>query len=86
MQQKIKDKFNYLKTHPNSGLRISVGLLLILGGFLGALPILGFWMLPLGLILLSVDFPWAKRAHLSLVVMWRRLKSRYRRFRTKDKN
>ena len=83
MQQKIKEKFHYLKTHPNAWLRISVGVFLILGGILGALPVLGFWMLPLGLILLSVDFRWAKRIHLSLVVMWRRLRSRYRRWRSR---
>jgi hypothetical protein len=35
--------------------RIPVGLLLIGGGFLGMLPLLGFWMLPLGLILLADD-------------------------------
>ncbi len=27
------------------------------------LPILGFWMFPLGLIILSIDFPWAQRAY-----------------------
>lgn len=30
---------------------------LIVGGVLGFLPILGFWMVPLGLILLAVDLP-----------------------------
>ncbi len=30
---------------------------LILGGILGFLPILGFWMVPLGLLLLAVDLP-----------------------------
>lgn len=37
------------------GLRTLVGVLLILGGLLGFLPILGFWMLPLGLVLVWVD-------------------------------
>jgi hypothetical protein len=41
---------------PSSRLvRIPVGVLLIGGGFLGMLPLLGFWMLPLGLILLADD-------------------------------
>lgn len=31
------------------GLRLVLGLLLIAGGFLGFLPVLGFWMIPLGL-------------------------------------
>jgi hypothetical protein len=38
-------------------LRIPLGLLLILGGIFSFLPVLGIWMLPLGLILLAVDFP-----------------------------
>ena len=42
-------------------LRIPLGLLLILGGFLGFLPILGFWMIPLGALLLAEDFPLVRR-------------------------
>jgi hypothetical protein len=42
-------------------LRIGLGILLIAGGFLGFLPILGFWMIPLGLVILSVDLPPVRR-------------------------
>jgi purine-cytosine permease-like protein len=42
-------------------MRASLGILLIIGGLLGFLPILGFWMLPLGLIILSVDFAFVRR-------------------------
>jgi hypothetical protein len=42
-------------------LRVPLGLLLIAGGFLGFLPILGFWMLPLGALLLAEDFPLARQ-------------------------
>ena len=38
-------------------LRVPVALAFIAGGFLGFLPVLGFWMLPLGLLLLAVDIP-----------------------------
>lgn len=31
------------------GLRLLLGLLLIVGGVLGFLPVLGFWMIPLGI-------------------------------------
>lgn len=41
--------------------RVIVGVLLIVGGILGFLPVLGFWMIPLGLIFLSVDFPFVRR-------------------------
>jgi hypothetical protein len=41
--------------------RIAIGIVLILLGLLGFLPILGFWMVPLGLIVLSVDIPLVRR-------------------------
>jgi hypothetical protein len=34
-----------------------IAIALILGGCLSILPVLGFWMLPLGLLLLAVDVP-----------------------------
>ncbi len=37
--------------------RIPLGIVLILGGIVGFLPILGFWMVPLGLMLLAHDIP-----------------------------
>ncbi|MEE4345489.1 MAG: hypothetical protein V2I53_01780 [Paracoccaceae bacterium] len=37
------------------GLRLVVGLLLIVGGVLGFLPVLGFWMIPLGLGVAALD-------------------------------
>jgi hypothetical protein len=47
-------------------LRILIGSGLILFGILGFLPILGFWMIPLGLLVLSHDMPavrrWRRRA------------------------
>lgn len=39
------------------GVRTFLGLLLIAGGFLGFLPILGFWMLPLGIMVAALDIP-----------------------------
>jgi hypothetical protein len=37
--------------------RLPVGGLLVIGGIFGFLPILGFWMLPLGLLLIARDVP-----------------------------
>jgi hypothetical protein len=37
-----------------------LALLLVVGGVLGVLPILGFWMIPLGLALLAQDVPFAR--------------------------
>ncbi|HET6377517.1 MAG TPA: hypothetical protein VFG05_04325 [Methylocella sp.] len=41
--------------------RIPAGILLVLGGLAGFLPIVGFWMLPLGLAILAIDIPAAER-------------------------
>ncbi|SEL22542.1 hypothetical protein SAMN05443999_104129 [Roseovarius azorensis] len=37
------------------GLRLVVGILLIGGGVLGFLPVLGFWMIPLGIAVAALD-------------------------------
>ncbi len=50
-------------------LRIPAGLLLVVGGFLAILPILGLWMLPLGLVLLSEDIAPLRRAS-ARVLAW----------------
>jgi hypothetical protein len=53
--------FDRLRHHPNRWIRRTAGGALVIGGLLGFLPVLGFWMLPLGLILLSDDVPWLRR-------------------------
>ena len=42
-------------------LRLPVAALFILGGLLGFFPILGFWMIPIGVVLLVDDIPGIKR-------------------------
>ncbi|MFK0383242.1 hypothetical protein [Agrobacterium sp. NPDC090273] len=49
--------------------RIATGSVLVVGGTLGFLPILGFWMIPLGLVVLSHDLP-AVRRHRRRVTVW----------------
>ncbi|KLK93581.1 hypothetical protein AA309_07920 [Microvirga vignae] len=56
----------------SKALRISLGVALILGGVVGFLPVLGFWMVPLGIIVLSVDLPVARRLRRRAVVWWER--------------
>ena len=73
----VWSRFKQLKSHPR-WVRIPLGILLVVGGIFGALPILGFWMLPLGLILLSADFPWAKRVLAYLKLTWRRVRNYFR--------
>ena len=42
-------------------LRMGMGLLMVFFGLLGFLPVLGFWMVPLGLLILSIDLPFVRR-------------------------
>ena len=56
--------------------RLALGFALIVGGLLGFLPILGFWMLPLGLVVLSVDVPVVRRYRRRLELWWGRRRQR----------
>lgn len=49
--------------------RLPAALLLIAGGFVGFLPILGFWMVPLGVLLIAQDVPFLQRP-LARVLRW----------------
>ncbi len=62
--------FSRLKRHPNAWIRRGAGVALIIGGILGFLPILGFWMLPLGVVLISDDIPWLRRQRRRLQSWW----------------
>lgn len=42
-------------------IRVALAILLMLGGVVGFLPILGFWMIPLGLALMAQDVPVLRR-------------------------
>jgi hypothetical protein len=53
-------------------LRIAMGILLILFGIFGFLPVLGFWMIPLGIVVLSADVPMARRLRRRVAVAWGR--------------
>jgi hypothetical protein len=41
-------------------LRVPLAIALIVGGVFGFMPVLGFWMLPLGMMLLAIDLPWLR--------------------------
>jgi hypothetical protein len=59
---------------------IPVGILLVLGGILGFLPIVGFWMLPLGLAILAPHIPFAARLFRKFLRIIVRLRRFYRRY------
>ena len=52
--------------------RVALGMILVLGGILGFLPILGFWMIPLGLLVLSIDLAIIRRQRRRAEVWWGR--------------
>ncbi len=47
----------WLRQPTSRGVRIPLAALLILGGIFSFLPVLGLWMLPLGLLLFAQDLP-----------------------------
>lgn len=51
--------------------RIAIGLLLVGCGILGFLPVLGFWMIPLGLAVLSYDIPRVRLFRQKVMAWWR---------------
>ena len=53
---------------------LSVGL--CMGGVLGFLPVVGFWMLPLGILVLSVEYHPVRRFRRRFEVWWGRRRKR----------
>jgi hypothetical protein len=62
--------------------RLVIAILLILGGVFSFLPILGLWMLPLGLLLIAQDVPFLQKPLLKIFAWFEKqfewLRSRWR--------
>jgi hypothetical protein len=73
----------WLRRPSSRWVRIPAGVLLVLGGVFSILPLLGLWMLPLGLLLLAQDVPVLRRPTRRLIICverrWRRHRRRNRR-------
>jgi hypothetical protein len=63
--------------------RIIVCLLLIVGGILSFLPLLGFWMLPLGLMIIAQDLPFLQPP---LVRVFQWIERKWESWRSKSPN
>ena len=72
MAPKIRVGNNHFSLPRSRIVRVVIGVALILGGVLGFLPVLGFWMVPLGLLVLSVDLPPVRRLRRRLDLWWER--------------
>lgn len=61
-----------IQGRPGMLLRLPLAFLLLVGGLLGFLPFLGFWMIPLGLLVLAIDLPALRPAVTTTMVRVRR--------------
>jgi hypothetical protein len=60
-------------------IRFPIALVLIVGGLFSFLPVLGLWMLPLGLLLLAVDLPVLRGPISVMIIRARRTGKRWLR-------
>ena len=74
MAHKVRIFDRQLRLPNSKPLRIGLGTMLVGGGLLGFLPVLGFWMVPLGFLVLSVDLPAIRRWRRQMTVWWYRRK------------
>jgi hypothetical protein len=80
----LAEWLEHLRRPSASWARVPLGVLLILGGLLSFLPFLGVWMLPLGLVLLSLDVVLLRRPTARMLVSGERLWARFRRRRREE--
>jgi hypothetical protein len=57
LPKRVRSTVRLVRQRSGRWLRIPIGVLLTLGGILWFLPIVGLWMLPIGLALLADDVP-----------------------------
>lgn len=74
MAKKVKFADRHIHIPGSRIVRIAIGVTLVIFGILGFLPVLGFWMIPLGLLVLSIDIPIVRRWRRQLTVWWHRKK------------
>lgn len=59
-------------------LRIAIGTALVVLGLFGFLPVLGFWMIPLGILVLSYEFATVRRWRRRFEIWWAERRGRRR--------
>lgn len=78
LPRRVAGALEWLRRPSSRWLRLPVGLLLIVGGLLGFLPVLGFWMLLPGLLLLALDVPFLRLPLRVAIVRARHAVARFR--------
>lgn len=76
---------DWLRRPGSRFLRIPLAILLVLGGVLSFLPVLGIWMLPLGLLLLALDIAFLRTPIASAIIRGGRKWQAWRRERKRRK-
>ena len=76
----VARRLRWLRSPQGRWARVPLALLLIAGGLVGFLPVLGFWMVPLGLLLLALDVAFLRRPMLKLITWLERLWNRVQRW------
>lgn len=74
---------DWLRQPGSRFVRIPLGFVLVLGGIFSFLPVLGIWMLPLGLLLLALDLPFLQTPVSGSITRVERRWSTWRRSRKK---
>jgi len=73
LEQEVPDRMaraiRWLRDPRSRWLRLPLGLLLIVGGMFGFLPILGFEFIPIGLLLIAQDVPFL-REPVGVFTLW----------------
>jgi hypothetical protein len=79
---RVSNFIRWLRKPSSFAVRLLVALLLILGGLFSFLPILGLWMLPLGLLFIGQDVPMLQKPFVGALAWieakWDRLKLAWR--------
>ncbi|CUH67696.1 hypothetical protein TG4357_03156 [Thalassovita gelatinovora] len=55
LKRRLAQVRNWTRRHIPPGLRLLVGLVLMVAGVFGFLPVIGFWMFPLGVAIAAMD-------------------------------
>ena len=79
---RVSQSIQWLRKPSSFAVRLVVALLLILGGIFSFLPVLGLWMLPLGLLFIAQDVPILQKPLVRVLAWfeakWEQLKVKWR--------
>lgn len=61
MKSRLRRFLAWVRLKVRPGFRMGLGALIMLLGLFGFLPVLGFWMIPLGFAVACLDMPWLRQ-------------------------